>query len=218
MALPNSSSPEVLAEEILATARREHDEVLRRAEEQAQKRLAEAAAEAHKLRRERLAQAQAEADRRTELTLATVPVEAGRARSEQIEVLLESCRGEVRRKLRAREGFEYGQILAQLATEAIGHMAGEQFVVKLSPADYQGYRAGLVETIVKRVNRSPLEVTVAEDPTMKGGGLLVEDLEGRQLWDNRLESRLERLWPEMRRQLAAQAGLVDLGHSEGGST
>ncbi len=213
----NPNSPQPIVEEILATARHESGEIVRRAKEQAQALLAKAVAEADKLRQDRLAQARAEADRRTELMLATVPVEAGRARSARIEVVLDACREAVRQRLQARVGFDYREALIQLAVEAVGRMAGEQFVVKLSPADHALYGAGLAEAIANRVNHSPLKVAVTEDLSVTGGGPVVEDGDGRQVWDNRLEARLERLWPGMRRQLAGQAGLVDLGHSEGGT-
>jgi vacuolar-type H+-ATPase subunit E/Vma4 len=50
---------------------------------------------------------------------------------------------------------------------------------------------------------------------MSGGGVIVHDAAGRQVWDNRLAPRLERLWPELRRQLAAQTGLLSPGESTG---
>ncbi len=216
MALPDPTSPQVLVDEILANARQESSEVLRRAEAEAAALLANAAAEADKLRQERLAQAKAEAERRTELILATVPVEAGRVRAAQVEALLESCRVEVRRRLQTREGLDYGETLIQLAAEAVGRMNGAHFVVKLSPADHARYGAGLAEAIAHRVNHAPLNLTLVEGPALAGGGVVVEDADARQLWDNGLDARWERLWPEVRRQLALQAGLFESGKSGGG--
>ena len=69
--------------------------------------LTNAAAEADRLRKERLDQARAEASRRSELILATVSVETGRLRAARVEALLESVREEARRRLQAREGFDY---------------------------------------------------------------------------------------------------------------
>jgi vacuolar-type H+-ATPase subunit E/Vma4 len=95
-------------------------------------------------------------------------------------------------------------------------MAGEAFVVKLSPADRAGYGAGLAEEIARRVGRAPLSITLSDETTITSGGLIVQDTEGRQVWDNRFVPRLERLWPELRRQIAVQTALVATSGSTGG--
>ena len=37
-----------------------------------------------------------------------------------------------------------------------------------------------------------------------------------EIWDNRLLSRLERLWPELRRQIAIRTSLVEKSKPTGG--
>lgn len=216
MATPNHHAPEILREEILADARRESEGILRRAQQEAETLLANAAAEADRARQERLDQARAEGARRKELILATVPVEAGRLRAARVEALLQSVAEEVRRRMLAREGFDYRKAMVVLAAEAVSQMAGEAFVVKLSPADRAGYGTGLAEEIARRVGRSPLSITIANETTITGGGLVVQDSEGRQVWDNRFAPRLQRLWPELRRQIAVQTALVEGSGSMGG--
>lgn len=208
MGTPTHNSPEVLRDEILADARRESDQILRRAQEQAQAILGKATAEAEKVRRDWLDHASTEASRRKELILATVPVEAGRLRSARVEALLQSVCNEIGRRLLTREGFEYRGAIVELAVEAVSKMVGESFVVKLSPGDYTEFGVGLAENISHRVGRSPLNISISADARVTGGGVLVEDTDGRQVWDNRLAARLERLWPELRRQIAVQTGLV----------
>ena len=94
----NQDSAETLREEILAEARREGEEIVDRAQQEA-----EAAHDrrrrggGRKSRQERLDQARAEAARRRELILATVPVEAGRLRVGAHRGVLESIREEARR-------------------------------------------------------------------------------------------------------------------------
>ena len=122
-------------------------------------------------------QARAEAARRRELILATVPVEAGRLRSARVEALLESVREEVRRRLLAREGFDYRETVVALAAEAMKQMPGSAFVVKLSAADRAALGDGLAEEIARRVGRSPLNVTIAEDPAATDGGVVIQDAE-----------------------------------------
>ena len=216
MATPNQNSPEVLRAEILAEARRESEQILLRARQEAEALLAKAAAEADKFREERLAQARAEAARRKELILATVPVEAGRLRSARVETLLESVHEEVRRRLQARAGFDYRETVIRLAAEAMQQMQGSAFVVKLSAADRAALGDGMAEAISRRVGRSPLQITMANDATLTEVGAIIQDNEGRQVWDNRLLARLERLWPELRREIAVQASLVAESKPAGG--
>ncbi|MDE3068276.1 MAG: V-type ATP synthase subunit E [Verrucomicrobiota bacterium] len=207
MAFTNSDSPEVLREEILADARRESDEILRHAREEADDLLAKAAAEAEQIRQGLRAQTRAEAARRRELVLAGVAVEAARRRSARVEFVLQSVRQATRQKLLARDGFDYQETIIALTVEALRRMAGDMFVVRLSPADHAALDNGLAEKIAQRIGR-PSTVVIHDDPTIEDGGAIIQDREGRQIWDNRFLSRLERLWPELRRQIAAGARLV----------
>jgi vacuolar-type H+-ATPase subunit E/Vma4 len=208
MATPNQNPPEALSEEILAEARRKCDEIIRQAQKKSEALLTAASAEVEKIRREKLESAQAEATRLSELMLATIPVETGRLRSARIEAILENIREEVRRQLLARD-FDGHETVVTLASEAIRQMSGTDFVLKLSPADHAAFGDKLAEEIRQRAGRSPLNLTISADPTMTDGGVMVQDAAGIRIWDNRLLARLERLWPELRRQIAVQTSLVE---------
>jgi len=216
MAPPNANSPEVLSEEILAQAGRECDEILRHAQQESESLLAAGEAEAGKIRQEKLDAAHAEAARRSELILATVPVETGRLRSARLEAILEKIREEARRQLLARN-FDGHETVIILATEAISRMAGAGFVLKISVADHAAYGGKLAAEIAQRTGRSPLNLTIIGDPAVAGGGVIVQDADGLRIWDNRLLSRLERLWPELRRQIAMRTGLVSQNAPTGGT-
>ena len=82
-----------------------------------------------------------------------------------------------------------------------------EFVVKLSEADQTILGDGLAEEIARRVGRS-VSITILHEEDIIGGGVVIEDAEARQVWDNRLLKRLERLWPELRRQIAVEASFV----------
>jgi len=211
----SQNSPEVLCAEILAAARRASDDLLQRAKAEAEQILAAAAAAAEKIQRDRRQQAQVEAARRKELTLATIAVEIGRLRTARVEALLESVREEIRRRLLARD-LNAPEMLAALAAEAIRRMPGNAFVLKLSAADAAAHGDGLPGEIARRVGRSPLNLAVSADATMTDRGVIIETADGFQVWDNRLASRLDRFWPELRRQIAVQASLVDESRSTGG--
>ncbi len=213
---PSDSRPEnILTEEILAEARRQSEKAILHAQQEAKSLLAEAGAEADKAREEMLALAHAEALRRKELILATVPVEVGRMRSARVEALLQSVHEDVRRRLLACKGFDYRETVVALAAEAICRMAGDTFVVKVSVADCTTLGKGLAEDIARRTGRGQLTITILAEATITESGLIVQDIEGRQCWDNRLSARMERLWPEIRRQIAV-ATLLDAGSGSPG--
>lgn len=203
----DQNSTEVLREEILAAAQREGEEIVSRARQDAEVFLTSAVGEADRIRQERLDQARAEAARQSELILATVTVETGRLRAARVEALLESVYEEACQRLVAREGFEYLETVIGLASHAISQMAGDGFVVKLSEADQTILGDGLAEEIAHRVGR-PVSITISYEPGITESGVIVEDTEARQVWDNRLVKRLERLWPELRRQVAVEATFV----------
>jgi vacuolar-type H+-ATPase subunit E/Vma4 len=213
----NQDSAAVLREEILAEAQRESEGILTRARQYAEDVLATATAAAKKAREEHLDRARAEAARRRELILATVSVEAGRLRVARVESLLESVHEEARRRLLVHDGFKYREAVITLAALAASHMEGVAFVVKVSEADRALLGDGLAEEVTHRVGRSALNVTVSYESDVTGDGVIVEDAEGRQMWDNRFLKRLERMWPELRRQIAIQASFVPKTGSGGDS-
>lgn len=204
----DDDSAESLREEILEQARDQVKEIIGRARDQADNILAAAAAEGQNLRDRLIEKARADARRRKELIESTVPVETGRFLVARIESLLEAVREEVRRRLLAHEGFEYREVLIALVSLAISHMTGNQFVVKLSESDRSSLESSVGEEIVSRVDRPGLIVTLAFDPTINGGGVSVEGADASQIWDNGLLARLDRMWPELRRQIALGASFV----------
>ena len=211
----NQDSAWVLREEILAEARRESEEIVNRARQGAESLLAAAAAEATKVREEQLDQARTEAARRSGLVLASVPVEAGRLRDARVESLLESVQEEVRQRLLALDGLSYREAVITLAALAASRMAGVAFVVKVAEVDRILLGDGLADEVAHRVGRPALNVSVSYDPEITGGGVIVEDGEARQIWDNRFLKRLERMWPELRRQIAVQTSFVPKTESGG---
>lgn len=206
MTIANEHAPALLQAEILATARREADALIERARtEAAGLRAARQAADAAE-HDQRLAAARAEAERRTATLLAAVPLEAARHRAERIEATLQSIRDEARAQLAARDTFDYGTALATLAATALREMTGDQFVLKLSPADAAQFGEGLLTGLRVHADKPRRQLTLIPEALLDGGGVVVQDPAGRQIWDNRFDERLERLWPELRRQLAAQLG------------
>lgn len=211
----NDNSAETLRDSILADARAAADQIVARARQEAQDLLDQARAQADAARRKRVEAAQAEAARRGDLLLARVPVEIGRRRSTRAESLLQSVHDDARARLLARDGFDYRDALVALAADAIGRMAGDAFVAGLSPDDYRRHADGIADDIVRAAGRPSARLTIVEDPAITDGGVVLRDGQGYQAWDNRLLARLERLWPDLRLQVAIQAGLAPKSDAQG---
>lgn len=209
----DGDSAEALREEILEQARDQSGEIIGQARDQADKILAAAAAEAQSLRDKLIEKARTEALRRKELIQSTVPVETGRFRVARIESLLESVREEARRRLLSREDLDYREVLITLASLAIGHMSGVSFRAKVAEADRVVLDNGAVEEITHRVGRPGLSVTITSDPTVNGGGVSIEDVDASQIWNNGLVERLDRMWPELRHQIAQRTMLIPAAQS-----
>lgn len=200
------NSPDVLCQRILAQSRSQEEEILRNARTKADAVLAAATAEAEKIRQDRRKQALAEAARRKELILATVAVEAGRIRAARIETLVESVRSEISRKVGSGE-FDACDLIVRLGAEVLRKMAGTDFTGRVSLAAYAAFGNDLAEKITAMVGR-PVKLTISPDPTVTSG-VVLRSVDGFQAWDNQLSSRLNRLWPELRRQIAVQAAFVE---------
>lgn len=203
----DQDSTEKLHEEILAEARKEGEKIIDRAKQDAEIFLTSAAAVAERTRQEGLERARADAAQRSNLILSTIPVETGRLRTSRIETLLNSVYEEIRQKLMNCENFEYRKTLISLASDAINRMTGDMFVVKIPGENNFVSADDLAEEIARHINR-PVKITVVYQTDMTGYGVLVEDGDAHQIWDNRLLKRLERMWPELRRQIAIQTKLV----------
>jgi V/A-type H+-transporting ATPase subunit E len=213
-----TTSHEVLRDEILADAQRQGTRLIRKAEREAKAILDKATSESQHERDGKLAAAQAEADRKRMLALATVPVEIGRMRAARIEKELLALHDQARARLQAREGFDYRATLETLAAEALARMEGDTFILALAEQDHEQFAARLPEAARKRAQRPHLTVTVDDQPVPISGGVIVRDPPGRQVWDNSLEARLDRLWPLLRSQIAAHMGFQASTQSSGGQT
>jgi vacuolar-type H+-ATPase subunit E/Vma4 len=206
----NARSEEVLRGEILAGAKAKADETLARAKADADTLLVKARSDAEKEHREKLAAAKAQAATLTEQIMGRLPVDVGRMKSARIESLLVAVRDEVARRLAAREGFDYREAVITLAAEAVSRMDGSRFILSVSEADRGALCDGWLQDVRGRAGRE-VELVLAPEPAKIAGGVIVRDADGRQLCDESLAARLERLWPAARREIAVQSGLIQGG-------
>lgn len=207
---PAAHGSERLCHAILEDARGQRDEILRRAQDAVKAILAKADAEARAAAAERLQAASAEGQRRREAILATLPMEVNRLKLAQIEEGLERIRNRVLQAIQENQSFDWREALVHLTVQALRPMSGSTFFLRLSRADLDGAGDSLAAEIERRAARPLLRLELGEDPEIRKGEWILQDEEGRQIWELGLEARLERLWPELRRQIAAQCGLVSL--------
>ncbi len=209
MAASEESPQEVLRQEILADAGREAGKTLLRARQEAEALVAKAEADAALERNRVLDKARAAAERRAALLLAKVPVETGRMRSEHIEALLRGVHDEALIRLTSRDKPDARGLLLALAAEAARGMEGNAFVMRLSPEDRRALGGEWLPEIRRLAAKPALEISLGEDLGNGDTGPVLLDAGGRQVWDNRVVSRLARMWPALRTAIAARTGLLE---------
>ena len=97
-------------------------------------------------------------------------------------------------------------------------MEGEDFVLELSAEDVPTRGEALRAAVRKRLGRPGVAVAIGAEPADIAGGVIVRDRAGRQVWDNSLEARLDRLWPSLRNQVAQGLGLETDAADSGGQS
>ncbi len=203
MTMTDPDSSEALCKEILASAGREHDEIVQSAKQEAEDLLKKANAGADDTRLRRIDEARAEGERLKDITLAAASVEARRLRLEHIETLLESIRTEVQKKLPGLRGEgSYGDIIVDLAAAAIKGMTGDDFTVRLPEEDRSVLGNDIARLIASKAGHPEGNIQISYEPMTPGDGAVIEDTHGARIWDNRFSERLDRLWPQFRRLIA----------------
>jgi vacuolar-type H+-ATPase subunit E/Vma4 len=198
----------MLHKEILADAQRQSGRLLRRAQQEAEAITAQAEEEAAAHREQALEQARQTAGRRSAVRLARIPVVRTRLRAAHIEKLLTSVRTAAAEQLAPSAHKLSREALLTLIAEPVAVMDGDTFNLQLSRADRQTLGDNYLDELRRRAGKSALDIRLAGEPLPdKDAGPVLSDPEGRQHWDNRLSARLTRLWPELRRQVAAATGL-----------
>lgn len=212
------NSAEALRLEILATAQRQCQECIQQARQRAAEIRARAVSDAAARRAERLEMAGAEAERIAARARAAVPIEVGRLRRARIEGLLESIHRTVAQRLESLEAMDYRGTLLRLGAQAVPGMSGGTFVLRLAVPDCERFGAGLVAELAQHLGMPESAFKLLADPAIKGGGIIIENATGAEVWDNRFTARLERLWPELRRQIALSAKLLPESGAHGATS
>jgi vacuolar-type H+-ATPase subunit E/Vma4 len=198
-----AASEKVLSDEILKDAQRRADRIRKRAQREAKKTLDDAAKEAESAAEKILNAARRRADRVAQSLLATIEQEVRRDLLEAQEAELSRLFDAARERLRDRAAYDYPAVLARLATEAIAAMEADHVVIELSEADRPIATEGWLGGIRRAAGRQ-LAIDISESSAPIDGGLIVRSADGRLLYENSFAARLRRLWPDLRRELAAE--------------
>ncbi|MBM4033088.1 MAG: hypothetical protein FJ291_15075 [Planctomycetes bacterium] len=197
------ASDKVLSEEILKDAATKAERLLKRAERDARKLLAQAAKEAEAAAERVLDAARQRAERAAQSLLATVEQEARRdllaAREAELDRLFEAAR----RRLADRAAYDYPATLAALAAQAISAMGADSVTLELAECDLVIATDAWLAEVRRRVGRD-VAIAASQNSAAIDGGVIVRSADGRLVYDNSFAGRLRRLRPELRRELAAK--------------
>jgi len=149
-----------------------------------------------------------------ESILASVEAEAQRdllaAREGELDRLFDAAR----QRLADKGSYDYPAVLAGLAAQAIGAMAADEVIIELCEQDRALATESWLDEVRRRVGR-PVTIDVSASHAPIDGGLIVHSADGRLLYDNSFRARLERLKPELRRELATMV-FVEPGRAGNG--
>ena len=198
-----AANEKVLSDEILADAHGKAERARQRGEREAKGIAGKATKEAAEAAAKTIEVAQERADRMTTAILATVEAEAKRdllaAREAELDKLFDAAR----QRLADKGSYGYPAVLATLAAQAIEAMAADEVIIELCEQDRALATAAWLDEVRRRVGR-PVTIDVSANHAPIAGGLIVRSADGRLLYDNSFAARLERLKPELRRELAGR--------------
>ena len=192
-----------LADEILADANRKAERARQRGEREAKKILGKARTQAAEAAAKILVTAQGRADRMSLALMATFETEAQRDLLDAREAELDKLFDAARARLADKAAYGYPGVLAALAAQAIEAMGVDRVVVELAEADRHIADVAWLGQVRSRVGRD-VTIDVSDAAAPIAGGLIVRSADGRLLYDNSFAARIERLRPELRRELATK--------------
>lgn len=208
-----SDEEKALEEEIMADARRRAERIERRAERDAEG-IREDAEERAEQERERLRrEARRQAEEREQRIRARTQQDVAALHREARHEILEQLRDRAKEELAAlTEDESYRDVLTRLALKAIERMEGDSFELALRDRDREEIGQELTERIADtaedELDRN-VQISLSGKDLTATGGLVLRDLDGRRVADQTFEGRMDRLWKQIREELAEM--LPDLG-------
>lgn len=200
--MPDEQSPaQPLAEEILADAERRAKRLLARAEAEAKDAVDKAKQEAQHLIDTVVEHAQERARHEAQRILATITQEARSfdlaARQNAIDKVFDAALKEL------TSGPTQQELVVGMCVRAINGMHGDRFIVALGPNDHANGRQ-ICHTVVERFMHEGRDVGIQldDEPARILGGAIVRTVDGRKVFDNSFDERLQRARSELRSEIA----------------
>jgi V/A-type H+-transporting ATPase subunit E len=196
---------ELLASEVIADAERRAERIRQRAERDAHEVRQSAEKEAQQAADTVLREGRRRADQASHVVLAMLGVQEQKLTLALKEEVVTGALDASWQKLLAKDEYDYGGTLIQLAAAAIAQMPGEEFTLQLGEAD--GRRVGKdlcrsIEEAVAPQGRRAVRVYLSPAYLPIAGGCVVTGEKGRLRYDNSFEARRRRLHEEARRRAA----------------
>ncbi len=196
---------DMLADQILADARKQCGPIRRRAERERESTLRRARQDAERKRDQIVRRAEQKAEVESHRMHARTELEVENIKRQAQEQILLQARRQATEGLReqTRRGH-YAEQLVRLALAAVRAMKGARFELVLREED-KAHAEKIIEALRQRTSGDlgrQVEVAVAQETVRAGGGLIVRSADGRQVCDQTFEARLRRLWEELREEIA----------------
>jgi vacuolar-type H+-ATPase subunit E/Vma4 len=195
---------DILQQEILADGRRRAERLIKSANDEAEKTLADrrTALDAEVARI--VEDGRQRARKRADMILRTVEQEVDRRKLMAREAVIQDVLDAAGRKIEDLSGREYEDLLVELAAFAIRQMCASEFMIQfvsprgdgLDPEALGNRVAATLTTEGRKVSLRPEEI---RGPSR---GVIVLSLDGRLRWDNTIEARLRRLRGAIRIRIA----------------
>jgi vacuolar-type H+-ATPase subunit E/Vma4 len=197
---------QALADEILADARKRGERAIKRARREAEKILSDARSRAEAEQQEAMEDARNQVERMERVADARIEQDVAALRRTVHQAVVRAAREQAMQRLdEMTEADAYEDVLVDLALEAVEALSGHDFYLRLRPQDQQAYGADLPTDVVReahaRLGRI-VHVKLTDEPLQAIGGIAVRDAEAHQVADQSFESRLERLWDDLRHAVA----------------
>jgi len=195
----------VLADEILADARRQAERKLASARRTAERVAKSADSQARVIMDKAVKAAEETLERRTRMILADVP------HQEQVRIIrikeqvIDRLFSESLAALRSREGYDVMSVLVRLGSDAISCLPGDRFVLRAAPRDVAALGGELAERTaaeVRKTQNRDVTVDVVPSDDLQEGGVVVETADGGQIVDNSFATRMRRARGRLRRRIA----------------
>jgi vacuolar-type H+-ATPase subunit E/Vma4 len=190
-----ASDIQVLERAIMDEARQEANQILASAEAKAEGIKHQAQARTDAQREEILQRAREEAEALHEHTVAAAQLEAQTLKLKRREQLLKHVFAAARRELASvPQRADYEQIAHHLVREAVEHMGAGDVLVRVDESTQQVLDE---ETLANLGQELGVHLRSGE-PLAQGIGAVLETPDGHRRYDNRLETRLDRMQEALR--------------------